>query len=217
MGARENILKRIRAARGVGPEPTSPERDAIEQRIREHPVDTRPSMDWETLPRFREQCIRLASSVDEVPRMEEVPAAVARYLAEKQLPMHAAAWPEIAALDWSATGVTVEGRPSTGDDLVGITGAHLGIAETGTLMFWSTPETYPATSLLPETHVAVIRASRIVRSMEDAWQQSRAERGELPRAVNFVSGPSRTADIEGQLQLGAHGPYRVHVILVSDV
>ncbi|MFO1318023.1 MAG: lactate utilization protein C [Burkholderiales bacterium] len=215
MGARENILKRIRTARGVGPEPTAAERESTEARIREHPVGTRPGMDWETVPRFREQCIRMASTVDDVARIEEVPAAVARYLVDKQLPLRAAAWPEIAALDWSASGVAVEGRPSTGDDLVGITGAYLGVAETGTLMFWSSPETYPATSLLPETHIAVIAESRIVRTMEDAWQQARTERGELPRAVNFVSGPSRTADIEGQLQLGAHGPYRVHVIVVT--
>lgn len=215
MGARENILKRIRTARGAGAESTAAEREAVEARIREHPVSTRPPMEWETLPRFREQCIRMASTVDEVARVEDVPAAVARYLADKQLPLKAAAWPEIAALDWTGTGVTVEGRPSTGDDLVGITGAYLGVAETGTLMFWSSQDTYPATSLLPETHVAVVRANRIVRTMEDAWQQSRGERGELTRAVNFVSGPSRTADIEGQLQLGAHGPYRVHVIIVT--
>ena len=51
--------------------------------------------------------------------------------------------------------------------------------------------------------------------MEDAWARTREEIGELPRAVNFVSGPSRTADIEGILQIGAHGPFRVHVIVTT--
>ena len=70
-------------------------------------------------------------------------------------------------------------------------------------------------SLLPETHIAIVAASRLVAGMEDAWNLARAERGELPRAVNFISGPSRTGDIEQTIVLGAHGPYRVHVVVVS--
>lgn len=215
MNARETILSRIRTARGASASAAATEREAAEARIRERPLSPRPPMDWETLPRFREQCLRLSSTLEDVAQRADVPAVVSRYLAGLGLPPRAVAWPEIARLDWSGSGVAVEGRPANGSDLVGITGAYLGIAETGTLMFWSGPETHPATSLLPETHIAVIAASRVLRTMEDAWQRSREERGDLPRAVNFVSGPSRTADIEGQLQLGAHGPYRVHVIVVT--
>jgi L-lactate dehydrogenase complex protein LldG len=72
------------------------------------------------------------------------------------------------------------------------------------------------TSLLPETHIAVLRTSRIVKTMEDAWSLVRQEVGDLPRQVNFISGPSRTADIEMTLVYGAHGPFRVHVILLND-
>jgi L-lactate dehydrogenase complex protein LldG len=79
----------------------------------------------------------------------------------------------------------------------------------------SGPETPATVSLLPETHVAIVAASRVVAGMEEAWQLVRAERAELPRAVNFISGPSRTGDIEQTIVLGAHGPYRVHVVLVS--
>jgi L-lactate dehydrogenase complex protein LldG len=68
-------------------------------------------------------------------------------------------------------------------------------------------------SLLPETHIAIVAADRVVAYMEQAWELARAELGRLPRAVNFISGPSRTADIEQTVTLGAHGPYRVHVIL----
>lgn len=215
MGARENILRRIRAARGATGSPSQAEIDAAEARIASHPVGTRPALDFDLVTRFREQCVRMSSTVDEVRSMAEVPAAVARYLRDGGLPMQAIAWPEIAALDWSGTGVTVEGRPPRGDDPVGITGVHLAIAETGTLMLLSGPETYAAASLLPETHIAVVPVERLVVAMEEAWELTRRTRGELPRAVNFVSGPSRTADIEGQLQLGAHGPFRVHVIVVG--
>ena len=99
------------------------------------------------------------------------------------------------------------------NDLVGITGAFCAKAETGTLMMPSDAETPATTSLLPETHVAVLDPRRIVNSMEDAWDLLRREHKQLPRAVNFISGPSRTADIEQTVTLGAHGPYRVLLIL----
>jgi len=124
-------------------------------------------------------------------------------------------WPEFLELEWQAAGITVEARAAQGPDMVGITGAFCVIAETGTLMLLSGPRTPGATSLLPETHIAVVRTGRIVRGMEDAWALLRGEHSMLPRAVNFVSGPSRTADIEQTMVLGAHGPYRVHIVLVG--
>jgi L-lactate dehydrogenase complex protein LldG len=117
------------------------------------------------------------------------------------------------ALDWSGAGIRVEARAARDTDLVGITGAFCAIAETGTLMTMSGRDTPSTVSLLPETHIAVVRKSRIMRGMEEAWQLMREEVGRPPRAVNFISGPSRTADIEQTVTLGAHGPYRVHVIL----
>jgi L-lactate dehydrogenase complex protein LldG len=81
-------------------------------------------------------------------------------------------------------------------------------------MLLSGEHTHPVTSLLPDTHIAVVPVSCIVRSMEEGWDLLRRERGALPRQVAFVSGPSRTADIEMTLVLGIHGPYRVHIILV---
>ena len=96
-----------------------------------------------------------------------------------------------------------------------MTGAFSAIAETGTLMMVSGGQTPATASLLPETHVAIVPAARIVPHMEDAWDLARRELGQLPRAVNFISGPSRTADIEQQMVLGAHGPYRVHIIILG--
>jgi len=79
----------------------------------------------------------------------------------------------------------------------------------------SGPRTPATVSLLPETHIAIVAASRIFAHMEDGWDLARRELGQLPRAVNFISGPSRTADIEQTMVLGAHGPYRVHIIVVE--
>ena len=89
------------------------------------------------------------------------------------------------------------------------------MAETGTLMMCSSPDTPAAVSLLPETHIAVVPREHIVADMEAAFAVARETLDPWPRAVNFVSGPSRTADIEQTIVLGAHGPYRVHLVIVG--
>lgn len=172
-------------------------------------------MDWDTVARFRERALGLASTVEEVASLEAVPAAVASYLKSRSLPVTAVCWPGLAALPWGGAGVEVEARAARDADRVGITGAFCAIADTGTLMTISGRDTPATASLLPETHIAVLGKSRIVRGMEEAWQLARAELGRLPRAVSFISGPSRTADIEQTVTLGAHGPYRVHIILAG--
>jgi L-lactate dehydrogenase complex protein LldG len=165
------------------------------------------------LARFCAKSEALSSSVEAVANLSEVPAAVARYLGSLRLPPQAVCWPLLAGLPWREAGLDVAARAAAPDDLVGITGCFCAIAETGTLMLLSGPDTPAATSLLPETHIAVVAADRIVAGMEEAWQRVRVERGALPRAVNFVSGPSRTGDIEQTIVLGAHGPYRVHIVV----
>ena len=215
MSARANILARIRTAQGRAVSVRTEERDAVEQYIAAHPQGPRPQIDADIEARFRDRALNLATTIDEVKTVADIPAAVASYLRNLKLTPVAVCWPEFAALDWAAQGMKVETRPACGDDLVGITGAFCAIAETGTLMMCSGPDTPPAASLLPETHIAVVSRSRIVTGMEDAWALLRREQGALPRAVNFISGPSRTADIEQTVTLGAHGPYRVHLLLLS--
>jgi L-lactate dehydrogenase complex protein LldG len=159
----------------------------------------------------------MMSSVAEVNSVADVPQAVAKYLTENKLPLSGACWPEFANLDWAGAGLKVEARPANGDDKVGITGTYCALAENGTLMLLSGQDNHATTSLLPDNHIAIVPASRIVRAMEDGWDLLRKEHGNLPRQVNFVSGPSRTADIEMTMVLGVHGPFRVHVIIVSFV
>ena len=117
-------------------------------------------------------------------------------------------------LDWQAAGIRFDNRPATGDDLIGVTGCYCAIGETGTLLLLGAPATPKTTALLPETHICIVKKSRMVPTMEDAFALMRHEIGEPPRATFFVSGPSRTADIEQTIVIGAHGPYRVHVILI---
>ena len=164
--------------------------------------------------------VRLAqassATVDEVAERAAVPAAVARYLDAHGLPCRAALWPALADFDWASAGITVEARAAQGEDAVGITGVFCAIAETGTLLTLSGPDTAATTSLLPETHIAVVPVARVLATMEEAFALIRAEQGRLPRALNFISGPSRTGDIEQTIVLGAHGPARVHLILIGN-
>ncbi len=216
MSARENILKRIRAANGKTAPATAQEREAVVARLHAHARGPLPSMNWDPLPRFKERCIVMMSTVDQVESRAQLPQAIARYLRENNLPARGVCWPEFSDLGWTAAGLEFEVRPSTGDDKVGVTGTYCAIAENGTLMLLSGEHTHATTSLLPETHIAVVPASRVLRAMEDGWDLLRKEHGDLPRQVNFVSGPSRTADIEMTLVMGVHGPFRVHVVVISD-
>ena len=216
MSARDNILGRIRGALGRGAPLSGQHSAAMREKLVKHPRGPLPSMHWEPVARFKERCAILSSSVDQVGHLGDVPAAIDRYLRERDLPRRGICWPEFAALDWQAAGIHIEARPATGEDKVGVSGSYCGIAETGTLMLLSGPSTYASTSLLPDTHIAILPTSRIVRSMEDGFDLLRKEHGHLPRQVAFVSGPSRTADIEMTLVLGIHGPYRVHIVLVGS-
>ena len=218
MTARDNILSRIRAAQGRSGAPGVEERASVAAHIGAHPPGPRPQAAWDDVERFTGCAVKLSTTVDQVAAFADVPQVVARYLEQNNLPKSVVCWPDLFELEWQAAGIEVESRAAEGTDLVGITSAFCAIAETGTLMTLSGPRTPATTSLLPETHIAVVRASRLVRGMEDAWKLLRDEHGAdfMPRALNFISGPSRTADIEQTLVLGAHGPYRVHIVLVGD-
>ena len=215
MPARENILARIRAANAVAKSSVDLG-GAPERRISEHPRGPHPDLSWDALQKFIDQSRASASSVDQIDRIEDLPTAVSKYLAENALEKHLVGWDDYQSLDWASAGLEMEARPAQGSDKVGVTGSFCAIAETGTLVTLSGEFSPATTSLLPETHIAVLRTSRIVKTMEDVWSLVRQEVGDLPRQVNFISGPSRTADIEMTLVYGAHGPFRVHVILLND-
>jgi L-lactate dehydrogenase complex protein LldG len=217
MSARDNILARVRRGLNLPGNVPGLERAEVLRAIDANVRGPRPTFDWtDQAERFALRSKMLSSSVDRVATLSDVPAAVARYLNEWKLPPTGVAWPALSTMAWGAAGVELEFRGAEASDLVGITGAFCAIAETGTLMLLSGPDTPAAVSLLPETHIAILDVSRIVPGMEEAWALLKAEQGSVPRAVNFVSGPSRTADIEQTIVIGAHGPYRVHVILVGS-
>ncbi len=164
-------------------------------------------------------------TLERVPDGYAVPEAVAGYLAQNNLPsmLAMAPHPELQAMPWSSRPLLLirEGRASP-TDLVSVQQAFAAVAETGTLMLPSDPERPTTLNLLSDTAIVVLRTSRVVGPYEDAWDLLRRERqdavtgGFMPRNVMLVTGPSRSADIEQTLELGAHGPRRLHVVLIED-
>jgi L-lactate dehydrogenase complex protein LldG len=158
-------------------------------------------------------------SVTRVADLDAVPGAVADYLAAQNLPgsVVMAPHPALQAIPWSARPLLDirEGR-AEGTDAVSIQHGFAGIAETGTVMLPSSPERPVTLNLLADTAVVVLWASTVVGAYEEAWDRLRAEVGGMPRNVMLVTGPSRSADIEQTLELGAHGPRQLHIVLVDD-
>ena len=197
--ARRRILARIRSAQGRQGAPSVGERRAVDDWIARHAVGPQPGVGADRVAHFEAQAARMSSTTERVASLSDVPGAVARYLSAHALPGEAVCWNTLGGLDWAGAGLQIEARRPHGDDLVGVSGA----------------DTPASMHLLPETHIAVVPAERIVGHYEDAFALARSERGTLPRATNLVSGPSRTGDIEQTIVLGAHGPYRVHVVIVG--
>jgi L-lactate dehydrogenase complex protein LldG len=126
--------------------------------------------------------------------------------------------PRLCALEWSAAQLEITQGRSNGDDLNGISHAFAGIAETGTVCLLSGAANPTTLNFLPDNHIVVLNQSDLVGDLESAWSRLRLVygKGQLPRTVNLISGPSRSADIEQQLLLGAHGPRRLHIVVVAS-
>ncbi len=97
-----------------------------------------------------------------------------------------------------------------------ITPADWGIAETGTVVLDSTAEDLRIATMLSETHVVVLPQGRLRRSSFDVAEAVKAWHREPPRYVAFISGASRTADIERVLTIGVHGPQHLHLLILQE-
>jgi L-lactate dehydrogenase complex protein LldG len=201
---------------------------ALRARLAAHPRQPIPARSRVPRPAqidlFQRNVEKEFATLQRVPDAAAVPEAVARYLAAQNLPpsLAMAPHPELQALPWADHPMLTlrEGRGQA-SDLVSLQHGYAGIAETGTLMLPSAAQRPATLNLLSETEIVVLRTSRIVGPYEEAWDLLRAERalpegGMLPRNIMFVTGPSRSADIESVLELGAHGPRRLHIILIED-
>jgi len=161
------------------------------------------------------------ATVARVDSVAAVPAAVAAYLARENLPAEfvMAPDPELDAIPWATRPLLrIRRGRAAAADATAVTPVFAAIAETGTLLLISGPDTPTTLNFLPETHIVILRAEHVVAAYEDGWDRLRAVRAspaDLPRTVNFITGPSRTADIEQQIVQGMHGPRRLHIVIVG--
>ncbi len=226
--SKEAILGAIR--RGLRRGPLPPDQDAmLRARMAAHPRHVVPARSRvprpEQIALFIRNVEKEFGTLSRIADAGEVPGAVVDYLAQQNLPpaIVMAPHPELEAIPWSRRPLLQcrAGRAKA-EDLVSVQHGYAGIAETGTLMLPSAPERPTTLNLLAETAIVVLRASRVVGAYEEAWDVLRAEAvpqpsgGFMPRNVMLVTGPSRSADIESVLELGAHGPRRLHIVLIDD-
>ena len=177
--ARAAILAQIRARQGRPAALHDMEAADVEVDIGRHVRGPQPTI-TDLVAGFTAQAQALQTSVARVAGAQGVPSAVAAYLREQSLPFQGVAWDTLADLPWIDAGVALELRPPRDEDKLGITGCFCAVAETGSLVLASSPATPSSTHLLPETHIAIVPASRIVAALEDAYALLRAELGELP-------------------------------------
>ena len=215
-GARERVLANIRAALNRRAPLAESVAAALDARLKTPRVNVQPAVDDDLIERFVKKMEAVHAAVAHVDTMDKISETVDAHLKQHDLPpdLVVAPDPELEGIPWSNR-FAIERRAASGDDRVSVTGAFAGIAESGTLVLLSGPESPTTLNFLPDDHIVVLRSDRIVTYMEDVWTRLRKERGGLPRTVNFITGPSKTADVEQTIQEGAHGPRRLRVILVG--
>lgn len=221
--SRDTVFASVRRALGVTSR-EAPRRQEVEARLGGHPaglVPARAQMPAAArLALFRDMVIAAAASIDHLSSAAAVPEAVAAYLRARNLPSTVlrGADPRLTALPWErAPGLDVWIGASDGRQLAGLSHAFAGVAESGTLVMLSGPDNPTTLNLLPDHHLVVVDAADVAADYETVWARIRDRFGPgvMPRTVNWITGPSRSADIEQTLLLGAHGPRSLHVLLVG--
>ena len=218
MSQRDRILERVRAAHGKRIASAGEET---------HIAEGEPGLSRtaglgasELIDLFEAKAREASATVERLGNITDIPSAIASYLAARNLPTKIVAAPSLNEIPWSSRPLLAVTYGVPGNDItVGVSKAFAAIAETGTLMLLSGAQDPTTLNFLPDSSVVAISADRIVRSMEEAWSVMRSglnRHSAIPRSVNFITGPSRSGDIEQIIQLGVHGPRRLHILIVGD-
>ena len=174
----------------------------------------RPAFEGELVERFAAKMIEKSATLERIASLADVGEAVARFVSAHGAAQRLCVSPALAAVAWPP-GITIHVGAAGRDEQTSVTPCFAAVAEAGAVITLSGPNTPSTLNFVPENHIVVVRADQVVRHFEDAWAQWRASGLTMPRTLNVISGPSRTADIEQTIQLGAHGPRRLHILLVS--
>ena len=221
MSARDQILGTIRHSLGAtGAE--APRARVVADRLAHRPAGVVPALGQvegeARLALLRDKVLASAATFARVGSIHEVAGEIARHLRANNLPatIRRGADKRLAAVDFRGSAIEASEGASDGHDLNGLSCAFAAVAETGTLALLAGRDNPTTLNFLPDNHIVVVAAGDVVGDLESLWAKLRTARPEGPsRVVNLVTGPSRSADIEQTLLLGAHGPRSLHVILVG--
>lgn len=221
--ARAAILARLRRGLARSAEAEAAARGECDRRLAERPRGPIPARasgtDEARIALFTRMAEAVGAEVRRLPDPSAIRPAVLELLRRHNLPMRLvrAADPllEAAGLDGEPFLEVRAGVPEEADP-VGLTVALAGVAETGTLLLASAGARPTLLAFLPETSIVALPSAAIAGSYEEAWARLRGRPGWPPRSVNLVTGPSRTGDIPPSIELGAHGPRRLLVLLVDE-
>lgn len=223
MSGRNAILTKVRKSLYT-PASDASRKATVAERLAKSPVGIIPKRgqlpDDERVALFCDIAQKYNATISRVGSLAEVPAAVSTYLKDKNLPAQVRMGddPLLAEAGWeNERTLEVLKGASDGHDMTGVSHARGAVAESGTLVLSSGPDNPVTLNFLPEHHIVVVKASDVGASLEDAMAGIRKTygKGEMPRTVNFVTGPSRSGDIEQTILLGAHGPRALHIIVVE--
>jgi L-lactate dehydrogenase complex protein LldG len=175
----------------------------------------RPAFDGDIVERFVAKMLEKSATLERLAALAEVGPAVARFVAGARAGPRLRVSRALATITWPA-GLDVQHGAALREDQTSVTPCFAAVAESGGIVTLSGPDTPSTLNFVPDNHIVVVHASQVLRHFEDVWAQWRASALPMPRSINIISGPSRTADIEQTIQLGAHGPRRLHILLVGS-
>ncbi len=213
---RHQILSRIR--QGLGREAlsaakqqqlqsamTQPQRNLVPQRAQ--------AQGQAAIDMFIAMATEAAAEITHLESLEQLPEQLTSLIPEGDTrPLVIASETQLTNLDWQSANIETAQRVAQKGDLISLTSCIAGVAETGTLVLKSGPNSPTTLNLLPDIHCVLLRKEDVIGGYEDAWDLVR--QAKLPRTVNFITGPSRSADIEQKLQMGAHGPKRLIIYMI---
>jgi len=222
MSSRAAVFASIRRSLGVTGDEATRQFD-VDMRLKQAPPGIVPKRGQGDIPArlatFKAEAERAQASVTEVREWADAPAEVARFLRENNCPatLRMGDDARLADMPWSETTLEISRGPSDGRDLNAVSAAFAGIAETGTLALVSGQDNPTTLNFLPDNHIIVLPREALEADYESVFAKLRAAygKGGAPRTLNFITGPSRSADIEQTLLLGAHGPRRLHIVVVG--
>ena len=187
----------------------------------------KPAFAGDVIERFVAKMIEKSATVERLASLDEVGPAVQRFMLAAGAPPRLRVAGALTGATQGASpvaqtgitwppGIEVLGGAARREDTTSLTPCFAAVAESGGIATLSGPDTPSTLNFVPDNHIVLVRTEQVLPHFEDLWTLWRASGLAMPRSFNIISGPSRTADIEQTIQLGAHGPRRLHILLLAE-